>query len=81
MRTVLTPTGAISHYENDRYRPQFETLEKIAEVLGVSVEELQKSDAPIRTGRVKDFFPELDEEGKKLLREIWKAVTEWSKRL
>ena len=71
--------GAIGHYENGRHQPSVETLEKIAEVLGVSVEELEKGEAPLRTGRVKrkEEFPEIDEEGKVLLRRIWKAIIDW----
>ena len=72
---VLVSPGAISHYENDRYRPPYETLEMIAQVLGVSVEELYKSSAPVRTGRVRtDEFGDLNEEEAKLLRQIWAVI-------
>ena len=74
--------SAISHYEKDRHRPSVETLEKIAEVLGVSVEELEKGNAPLRTGRVREKgFADIDEEGRILLRRIWKAIMDWNKGL
>ena len=75
---VLVSSGAISHYENDRYRPQHDTLEMIARVLEVSVEELYKSDAPVRTGKVTwDVFDDLDKEEAKLLRRIWKTIKDY----
>ncbi len=72
--------SAISHYEKDRHLPSVETLEKIAEVLGVSVEKLTNSEVPLRTGRVREKeFADIDEEGRVLPRRIWKAIMDCNK--
>ena len=74
-KAVMVSPGAISHYENDRYRPQHDTLELIAKVLGVSEQELYRSNAPVRMGKAKgDVFDDLGEEEKKLLRQIWVVI-------
>lgn len=53
----------------------YDTLEMITGALGVSVEELCRSEAPVRTGRVKtDVFDDLKEEEAKLLRRIWVVI-------
>lgn len=71
--------AAIGHYENDIYRPPRETLTKIAEVLGTTVDELEKSDGGlVSTGRVrKDEFADLGEDEVKMLRRIWRVVEDY----
>lgn len=75
---VHVSPGAISHYDNDRYRPANEVLEAISVALGVNVEELEKSDRPPRTGRVRtDEFSDLGEEEIRMLRRIWNVVVDY----
>ena len=77
---VFVSPGSISHYETGRKVPSSKTLLLIAKAVGKSVDELEKGENKVGRQRVKrkdEDFPEIDEEGRELLRRIWNAITLW----
>ena len=70
--------GAISHFETGKNKPKEDLLLEIADYLKVSLDELESGEVEEpKVQRIRnEEFPDLDEKGRKLLRRIWKAVTD-----